>query len=731
MACSGPEPRSPRAHVPTDVLTPAARVVHALQPADAPWRAAAVRSDWEQVAVLIDALPDALKAQPTSRFARAEAAARLGDCVTVLDALVGVEVALPLLAPDVARMRAECQLELGPFDAAAKYHAALGTASADLRAARAWLRAGRPDHAAPLVGDLLKRLRRKGAGSATYVAARRLRAELSERAGRLDRAIDDYLWLATEGRDAKAALEYERLAGKPLSAAERLSRARAFAKRGDVAQVERELERAREARGRRPTPTERMRVLARAVYESRADNARAAALFEQLARNTGYSEPSDAFMAARAHIRDRKLDDAAALYQKIAKVHRGTRAEERARYGLARLSYERGDWERAERGYTRYLERYGARRRPWRGRFCDAARYERAVARLALGRYDRALDDLKRLEPSARHSRGLLRHLEAVALVSSGAAELEARALEHFEAVVRERPLSFEALASAARLEQLGRSVPPLPPLPELDAGPLAELPPRVQLLASLGLYSAAERALAADEAALSRRYHPRARQTLCQLYGAVERGGRAYAALFGRLQPGALLVRPTASSLWAWQCMYPRPYATAVAEIEERFALPTELVYSVMRQESAFRADARSHAGAVGLMQLMPSTAERAARELSKVVAPEQLTLPRYNLELGAHYLSTLLGEFERRVVLALAGYNAGPHAVARWLDGGSDLPLDLWVARIPYTETRGYVMRVMSNWARYRYLARGPEHMPRLELRLPAELEVSSRAY
>ena len=137
----------------------------------------------------------------------------------------------------------------------------------------------------------------------------------------------------------------------------------------------------------------------------------------------------------------------------------------------------------------------------------------------------------------------------------------------------------------------------------------------------------------------------------------------------------------------------YVPPYgATAVTRLEARYSLPSGLVHSVMRQESGFRRDARSPAGAVGLMQLMPKTAERAARELALAHTPEQLTQVHHNLELGAYYLGKLLAMFDGRVVLGVAGYNAGPHAVGRWLQGADGLELDTWVARIPYGETRTY---------------------------------------
>ncbi|MEO8182336.1 MAG: transglycosylase SLT domain-containing protein [Deltaproteobacteria bacterium] len=116
---------------------------------------------------------------------------------------------------------------------------------------------------------------------------------------------------------------------------------------------------------------------------------------------------------------------------------------------------------------------------------------------------------------------------------------------------------------------------------------------------------------------------------------------------------------------------------------------------------------------------------------ELGLRYRPERLEQASYNLQIGAFYLSKLLDTLDRRVVLALASYNAGPHAVSRWLEGSGDLGLDLWVARIPYRETRNYVQSVMSSWARYRYLAEGPRAVPRLSLQVPRLAALQASAY
>ncbi len=120
--------------------------------------------------------------------------------------------------------------------------------------------------------------------------------------------------------------------------------------------------------------------------------------------------------------------------------------------------------------------------------------------------------------------------------------------------------------------------------------------------------------------------------------------------------------------------------------------------VYGVMRQESSFMSDARSHAGALGLMQIMPRTGRLTARaEKVRIRSNKDLLNIKKNIRLGTAYLRRMLDENEGNSVLATASYNAGPYRVKRWLPN-QDMPSDIWVETIPYSETRNYVKRVMS---------------------------------
>jgi len=148
------------------------------------------------------------------------------------------------------------------------------------------------------------------------------------------------------------------------------------------------------------------------------------------------------------------------------------------------------------------------------------------------------------------------------------------------------------------------------------------------------------------------------------------------------------------------------------------------------MRQESAFRPTVVSPAKAVGLMQIIPPTAKRIAEEIDATYEPHLMRSPAVNIRFGAYYLRRLLDMFGDRPELTAAAYNAGPHAVTRWLRAGEKLPLDLFVARIPYKETRNYVYRVMGNYARYAY-REDPALVPSIDLTLPAGMRAPKDAY
>lgn len=169
------------------------------------------------------------------------------------------------------------------------------------------------------------------------------------------------------------------------------------------------------------------------------------------------------------------------------------------------------------------------------------------------------------------------------------------------------------------------------------------------------------------------------------------------------------------------------RPYFPLPALAKESFPVPTELALSIARRESEFYAQARSPAGARGLMQVMPGTAKLMAAKLGLPYEVNRLTSdPGYNTALGSAYLAHLIEKFGPAYVLVAAGYNAGPGRPASWIKTYGD-PRDPnvdavdWVEHIPFNETRNYVMRVMESVVIYRARLSGQTG----PIRLSAELK------
>ncbi len=143
----------------------------------------------------------------------------------------------------------------------------------------------------------------------------------------------------------------------------------------------------------------------------------------------------------------------------------------------------------------------------------------------------------------------------------------------------------------------------------------------------------------------------------------------------------------------------FPLAYSPEIADSAESNDIEETWILAIARQESAFTPDARSHAGAMGLMQLMPSTAKETAKHAKiRYKGAQQLVDPALNLELGSSYLARLSRRYEGNRVLASAAYNAGPYRVNRWLEQRKDLPVDIWIETIPFDETRSYVQNVLS---------------------------------
>lgn len=160
--------------------------------------------------------------------------------------------------------------------------------------------------------------------------------------------------------------------------------------------------------------------------------------------------------------------------------------------------------------------------------------------------------------------------------------------------------------------------------------------------------------------------------------------------------------------STWISERLYPVKYKGIIMEKSNKYEVDPHLIAAVIRVESNFKPSSESPKGAVGLMQLMPTTAEwiveRAAMD---AVSDDKLKLdPELNIELGTWYLKHLLERFEGDMIISIAAYNAGPGNVSKWLseqtwDGQYES-----ADQIPFGETRNYVQKVVYYYNKYKEL-------------------------
>jgi soluble lytic murein transglycosylase len=244
--------------------------------------------------------------------------------------------------------------------------------------------------------------------------------------------------------------------------------------------------------------------------------------------------------------------------------------------------------------------------------------------------------------------------------------------------------------------------IPAAPPVPSLDQPVLAaaeERQARARALSDIAFDSSAELEYRAAYAAT---HAPKF---------LIDAGGAAIAA--GHYGAGMAAVRQAIPQLEArriadvpydaWRAAFPLPYELNLRSEAVRNQLDPMLVAGLIRQESAFESKAMSHAGAIGLMQVEPTTALKVARQLKVRYARARLTDPGYNLQLGSRYLANLIQSFGTPEA-ALAAYNAGEDRVAEWTAGQNYLETAEFVESIPFTETREYVQIVIRNADVYR---------------------------
>ena len=285
-------------------------------------------------------------------------------------------------------------------------------------------------------------------------------------------------------------------------------------------------------------------------------------------------------------------------------------------------------------------------------------------------------------------------------------------ASKYFAQLISESPRSYYGVLALRRVPRLpphpGRNPAAVQLAASLPADPReflqADAPyARIEALHAVGLDDFAEEEM--DELVRRSLADTRRLYALATVYA---QDSRHYLSLriMRRHFLGLARSAPPAVPRTFWEAFYPIGWRSEVNEAAARAAVDPYLVAAVVREESSYNAQARSRVGARGLMQLMPDTAKPMARQRGLPFNDGAiLDEPFANLTLGSAHLAGLLKEFgDPR--LAVAAYNAGATPVRQWWKARTTDDLEVFVELIPFTETRGFVRRVMLAWEEYRRL-------------------------
>lgn len=397
-------------------------------------------------------------------------------------------------------------------------------------------------------------------------------------------------------------------------------------------------------------------------------------------------------LAARAHaaLGDRAASEAA--YERAARGEGPDAAL--AAYLIADTRHDEGALDAAESAYRRSYER-----------FPHTSYGERALERLALldfhrGRYARALERLeeyRRRYATGDWSQGAIYWMGRVNEATGNAAV----ARERYRETIAYNPLDYYAILAERRVDRdRWRELElieagPLPPL----APPYAATLDRMNLLRDLGWVARARR-----EFRHARDLGPDGNLEVLAFAHALNATGWT--------QEGVSEGWRAKSRQRGWtrlhlQAIYPFPFTDALAHAARERGLPVHFVAGLSRRESLFDPEIASSASAIGLMQLLPTTARDVA---PRAGLPEyergQLTVPQVNLLLGTRYLADLLERFDGDPIAGMISYNAGPHRYVRWREFPEFADPETLVERIPFKETREYVRAVTELSEIYRFL-------------------------
>lgn len=475
---------------------------------------------------------------------------------------------------------------------------------------------------------------------------------------------------APEAKEAAEALQKLRLSGTavpPFTDEERFKRGVTLAETGHHRQAIEELQPLASS-GDDGLRRRVSRKIGESLFKTR-NYQKAHEIFDSLSRDE--KDPSYIYWSARSLARMGKRDDAVTLFRTVVENHPRSNHADESLYHQALIAAESGNTTDAITLLRRLIGEYP------KSTLVAAARWEIALLSIVTKRMEEAAAELLPLLDDDRYRERSLFWLSVTAERRKESPE------SYRNRLATEYPLGFYA----SYLRHEGK-LPPLEYAP-LDS-PLETLLPkptdfeRERFLIRCGLTEdGMEELRLREKSGLS----PARRNELARIYLEQKRYDAIYR--LGR----NFMPRPGASPL-SLALLYPPAYLERIRQTAATYRIPPALLLALVRAESSYDPRAVSPAGAVGLTQLLPST----ARSMMKGVESDQLFDPELNLSLGARHLRDLLDRYAGDPLPALAAYNAGSTPVDRWLARAKGVDRILFIETIPYRETREYVKKIIA---------------------------------
>jgi soluble lytic murein transglycosylase len=446
-------------------------------------------------------------------------------------------------------------------------------------------------------------------------------------------------------------------------------------------------------------------------FHMRRDYARAAELLLGAAPHlTGDKAASAQFHGSRALSRVDRDDEAIVGYRKVVAQYPRSRFAAEAQYLSGWLDYNRGRFRQSLPALQATLDQFG------KSAFADDAAWCLAFAHFLLGDAAEAAAGFERY---GRLPATGIASDEIGARVTYWRARLHDKTGHKDEAesgyrqLVRRAPLSFYGLLARARLREMGTDEPARLPVKKvvIETPPRSLRDPRVasaeELMGAGMMLPAAEELEEGETGILKAFGGDRAVGWLLDLYRRAGDYHRAYRLAEAR-GAAALAADPQADAGTRrfWEAAFPRAYPSLVEQYGPPAGNPELLLYTIMRKESGFDPHDVSYADARGLLQMIPPTSARVAAAAGETFFPDMLYDPAVNIRLGALYIGALFKKFGGEVPLTAGAYNAGPKAMARWCQQHGSHPTDELIELIAFAQTREYVKRVTSLYAKYSYL-------------------------